>query len=227
MSGPAGIDWAGLAGSDKDIRFARENLPGLAYAADLARERACAVQAGANIGVFPLYLAQCFERVITFEPSINARDDFCDNAPGRLYPTIELHDAALGAEPGRGFLHAWRRNGKPGHSGTYHVTLDNVRAPGGALGGAEVAVETIDQLGLKSCGLIYLDIEGFEFYALQGAAATIEFCRPVIGVEINKNLDQLGIRPSEVINWIGKRRYRPAARYGSDWIFAPAEWGSK
>jgi FkbM family methyltransferase len=226
MSGPGGIDWSSLVGSAKDIRFARANLPALEYAANLARVRACAVQAGGNIGIFPLYLAQCFERVITFEPSEEALDDFRENVPVRLYPTIELHQAALGERPGRGFLHAYRRDGRPGHSGTYHVTLADALSPGDTVGGAEVALETIDQLGLERCGLIYLDIEGFELYALGGAAATVERCRPVIGVEINKNLDRMNIAPADVIGWLGERRYRPAASYGSDMIFVPAEWGN-
>lgn len=215
-----------LVGAAKDIQFARRNLPALQYAVSLARERAVCVQAGANVGVFPLFLSQCFELVHCYEPSLDALDDFYENVPSRVYrEKIIMHNAALGEHCGDGYLHRRRRNGEPGHSGTYHVTLDDVRSPGETVGGYRVEVETIDRLGLSVCGLIYLDIEGFELYALKGAAATIERCRPVIGVEINKNLDQLGLKPSEVIDWIGERRYRPVASYGSDMILAPAEWG--
>jgi FkbM family methyltransferase len=225
MTGPGGIDFSALVGDPKDIAFARKNLPALEYAANLARERGQCVQAGANVGIFPLFLAQCFATVHTFEPSISALDDYFENVPSHDQSRIVLHAAALGRAPGKAWLHTRRRNGEAGHSGTYHVTLADEKLPGETVGGHLVELATIDALGLTACGLIYLDIEGFELYALIGARATIHRCRPVIGVEINKNLDQLGIRPSAVIDWIAEQGYRPAASFGSDWIFAPAEWG--
>jgi len=41
----------------------------------------------------------------------------------------------------------------------------------------------IDELNLPSCGLIQLDIEGYEYFALLGAQNTIEKYHPVIIVE--------------------------------------------
>lgn len=225
MSGPGGIDWGELSGSPRDIKFARANLPALEHAANLARERGVCVQAGANIGIFPLFLSQCFAIVHAFEPSIDALDDYFDNVSSRDHPGIVLHNAALGREPGKGWLHRFRRNGEPGHSGTYHVTLADEKSPGEVVGGYEVKVETIDRLRLTACGLIYLDVEGFELYALKGARATIERCRPVIGVEINKNLDQLGLTPGVVVEWISGQGYKAVAAIGSDRIFVPREWG--
>lgn len=222
MTGQGGIDWSALTGSARDIKFARANLPALEYAANLARERAACVQAGANIGIFPLFLAQCFSVVHAFEPSFEALESFSENVPRDQ--NVMLHEAALGEHLAEGWLHARRRDGGPGHSGTYHVTLSDTKSPGEVLGGARIRVTTIDRLGLAACGLIYLDIEGFELYALRGARATIARCRPVIGVEINKNLDQLGIQPSEVVEWIGSQGYKPVAAIGSDRIFVPREW---
>jgi hypothetical protein len=55
----------------------------------------------------------------------------------------------------------------------------------------------IDNLNLAVCDLIHLDIEGYEYYALQGAAHTIATCRPVIVIEM---WDQLDNRFEENIN---------------------------
>ena len=41
----------------------------------------------------------------------------------------------------------------------------------------------IDELDLPSCGLIQLDVEGYEYFALLGARRTIEKYHPVIMVE--------------------------------------------
>lgn len=49
--------------------------------------------------------------------------------------------------------------------------------------GEEVPIMTIDQLSLPQCHLIKADVEGMELSVLQGAAETIQRCRPVLYVE--------------------------------------------
>lgn len=215
------IIWNDLVGPKPDIGFARANLPALQCAAGMARDYSMCVQAGANIGIFPLFLAQYFKFTHCFEPDAASLDYFYENVPSAKYRgKVLAHHAALADRSGRGFLYRTRRDGRPGHSGTHHIQMrDNGR-------GAEVALETVDGLGLASCGLIYLDIEGFELFAIYGAKDTIERCRPVIGVEINKSLEGMGIREQDVIGSIAAHRYVMAAKFGSDWIFTPAEWNA-
>lgn len=218
MSDDYGLDWPSLVGNPTDLKYARRDLAALKAAADLARIVSVAVQAGANVGVFPLYLAQRFQFVHCYEPDPTTLDDLCENVPAYLYEgKIVKHDCALGERPGRAYLRYCRRDGRPGHPGTHHVDYSH-RA------GVPVNVETIDRLGLESCGLIYLDIEGFEFAALRGAEATLEKCRPVVGIELNKNLDFMGIAASDVRAWLAARRYKPALSILSDEIFVPEEW---
>jgi hypothetical protein len=45
-------------------------------------------------------------------------------------------------------------------------------------------MQRIDDLGLDDCGLIYLDVEGYESKVIRGAVETIERCKPAIGVEV-------------------------------------------
>jgi hypothetical protein len=68
----------------------------------------------------------------------------------------------------------------------------------------KIPMLTIDSLGLDSCDLIQLDVEGFEQYAIMGANATIQKFKPVIiaerfsSVDNQKFMGQLGYVLSEV-----------------------------
>ena len=56
-----------------------------------------------------------------------------------------------------------------------------------AQAGQATALTKIDALGLDDLSLLQLDVEGFEAYALAGAAETVTRCSPVILVEDNDN----------------------------------------
>jgi hypothetical protein len=74
--------------------------------------------------------------------------------------------------------------------------------------------------------LIYLDIEGGELDALRGAQETLRRCRPVLGVEINKNLRFVGVTEDQIMGFIHDRGYRFVRDLGSDRAFVPVEWNS-
>jgi hypothetical protein len=71
--------------------------------------------------------------------------------------------------------------------------------------------------------LLYLDLEGFELFALRGAAETIQRCRPVIAVEINQNAGYYGITKEDVSSFIVSHGYRHALSIHSDQAFVPVE----
>ncbi len=62
----------------------------------VAEKRVC-VQAGGNVGVYPLALSKVFDRVITFEPDRDNLDCLIENVRD---VAIEVRWGALGAEPG-------------------------------------------------------------------------------------------------------------------------------
>lgn len=75
----------------------------------------------------------------------------------------------------------------------------------------------IDDLSLRECDLIYLDIEGYEFRALRGALATIERCHPVIVVEDKGLSERYGSARGDIEKWLGAEfGYRVAARPHKD-----------
>lgn len=69
--------------------------------------------------------------------------------------------------------------------------------------GIKVRVRSLDSLELGSCGLLKIDVEGFEPKVLRGARRTIERCRPVIYIENDRSAQQ-----QEIISLISEMKYR-------------------
>ena len=66
-----------------------------------------------------------------------------------------------------------------------------------------VRIRTIDSLDLAQCGMIKIDVEGFEPRVLRGAAETIHRCRPILYIENDRASQQ-----QEVIDLIAAADYR-------------------
>ena len=124
------------------------------------------VQAGGNCGMYPRFYKNYFKEVYTFEP--DELNYYCldENCKG---PSFHKFKGGLGNTDEMLSL----RRGKMTNVGTHQLTS----APG------DVKMYKIDDLGLKHCDLIHLDIEGYEEKALHGAVKTIEKFRPVIITE--------------------------------------------
>lgn len=150
-----GDAWAKYSKTARDMEFATHRC----------KERRLAIQAGGNIGAWPTWLAKRFKEVMTFEPEdMNYR---CLVRNMERYPNVETYNAALGNEEGRCELKLAKSLG--GH----HMTLK----PGSTV------MLTIDSFKLEHLDYIMLDIEGWEYEALQGGLDTIARCRPVIQIE--------------------------------------------
>jgi FkbM family methyltransferase len=130
----------------------------------VAKKRVC-VQAGGNVGVYPLALDLEFDFVFTFEPDADNWDCLCRNVKS---PGVIKRNAALGAELG------W--------CGVHRIDADNCGSHK-TLPGSAIPMQTIDSLNLGQCDLIWLDIEGAEADAIKGALATIEKFSPIIVLE--------------------------------------------
>lgn len=203
-------NWKSMLGSAACIKWSFRDLRNLDMALKLFSRRDVAVQAGGNLGLFAKRLAEEFTQVHSFEPSPKLHH-FCKvNAPES---NIIFHQVALGDHDGMVGLSGERRNGnRPTHEGLTHVS-----------GGGNIPMKTIDSFAFDKCDLIYLDIEGYELKALRGANDTIARCRPVIGVEINHNIDRYGDSADELRQFLYMRGYRRALMMNSDEVFVPEE----
>ena len=137
----------------------------LDHAISKCTKRRSVIQAGGHVGIWPKFLGRFFSQVYTFEPNI---DNFL--ALNRNCPEAHIFrmQAALGEErkPVDLTLH-------PQNIGGHHVNG----------GEGWIPQFRIDDLGLKDCDLIVLDVEGSELAALRGAVATLDRSSPVLHIE--------------------------------------------
>ena len=145
------------------------------------------VQAGGNCGVWPRVLASKFNRVYTAEPHPANFTALAWNTAG-LQNVIRLQ-CAFGNE--RGFVKLELADDESANCGAFFVARDG-----------HIPTLLIDDLGLQSCGLIYLDIEGYEMKALRGAEATIRTCRPAIVIEDKGLSKKYGTKKGDCEKWL-------------------------
>lgn len=163
------------------------------------------VQAGGNCGFYPKQYSELFETVYTFEPdwlnfyclTLNVISKNVVKFQACLGNSNELVDLSIKERNrGKNFV-----NGK----GIYPVVR-------------------IDDLGLTSCSAIHLDIEGYEYFALQGAVNTIKKFKPVIVLEMwdqldNRFLENANIKTTELLQSLGYIHVDTI--YESDKVFIP------
>jgi FkbM family methyltransferase len=167
------------------------------------RHRRSVIQAGGHIGIFPMELSKIFKRVYTFEPEHENFQCLVRNASA---PNVFPQRAALGAVNGGRKLTVQPRN-----TGGHQMTHE----PG------EIPMLRIDDLGLADCDLLLLDLEGYEFFALLGATATIMRSRPLIIVEQNKKSRGQGFQPGAIQLLLNSLDYRVRGTAGENIIFEP------
>lgn len=164
-----------------------------------------AIQAGGHIGTWPVMLASRFERVLTWEPEAENFACLVRNLAERGHSNVF---------PARGILGLKRRphglRKSPKSTGQHRVGQ-----------GDPVPCYRIDDLGLADVDAIFLDVEGFEVPALQGAEATIARCRPVIMAEENRRALDHGYRIGDLARLLEPWGYRKVAAVNEDLVFLP------
>ena len=159
-----------------------------------------AVQAGGNVGLWPHRLSDVFDHVRTFEPDRIAWECLRCNVPARVIISRE----ALGQ----------------------HIGLCNIkhRALGSArihiTKGREETMTTIDDQQIEHVDFLQLDVEGYEWHALQGARDTIARCKPLIQVELRGFTEKYGKTDDDVRAFLHGFGYEQvSAQSGSDYVF--------
>ena len=161
-----------------------------------------AVDIGANIGTMALPMARhvgAAGRVVAIEPQRMFHACLCANLLLNDLVNVQAIHAAAGAR-----------------SGTLDVAqIDvsktaNFGAVGIDKGGPRETVRLlrVDELGLDRCAVLKIDVEGLDWFVLQGAAETVARFRPVILMEAKQ-----GPLTRQAIRWLQDMDY------GTQWHF--------
>ena len=204
----------GFVGDPLELKWNKKDLESLKAVLSLVPNKRVAVQAGGCLGVFAKHLASCFEHVYTFEPSPSMFSTLVWNVPEE---NVIKFQAALGSrhemvDP------VCKLRGNDGktvlHCGMTHLVPNQGYVP----------TIRLDDLALPACDLIYLDVEGYELFALQGARETITKYKPVIACEINRGIEYFGISGDDLRTHIRLLGYRFHDRHRSDevWVHESA-----
>ena len=204
-------NWTKFKGSPACVKWNFRDLENLDQAIKCVRQknRQVAVQAGGNLGIFPKRLAEDFRSVYTFEPDPILFSHLKKNAPEK---NIKAFEAALGCSREPVGVACCRRDnsGRPVHEGLTHIAGPGV-----------IPQMLLDDLKLKACGLIYLDIEGYELNAFRGAEETINKFKPVLAFEVNSNIAHYDSSKVEIRDWVVAHGYRKVLRKNGDDIYVP------
>jgi len=151
-------------------------------------------------------LAERFDSVYTFEP--NPLLFKCLTANTQECLNVWSYCAALGNE--RGCVNVDHPE-KPLNMGAYYVHEGEGKTP----------TLKIDDLALENVDLIFLDIEGYELFALQGAVDTLQKWSPVVVVEWHENqFERYGYKRNAITNFLKVFGYEPRPlRNGRDQLF--------
>jgi len=136
------------------------------------------VDIGANLGLTATLLAPRASRLLAVEPNPTTADHQAFNLRLKGTAGVTIARTALGESEGDIAFQA------DAFSAGSHIANDSFNKPS-----ITVPLTTLDRLaathGFDDIGFIKLDVEGYERQVLQGAAATIARCRPVIFTEFN------------------------------------------
>lgn len=184
-------------------------LKDLEFALKYTKGRKVCIQAGGNVGVWPKRLSKIFDVVYTFEP--DPENFNCLTRNVQEHNVIKLnaglsngHEMIVVKSPCKQ---------EEFNCGAYQV-----------FAGGHVPTFKIDDLNLSDCDLIYLDIEGYELYALEGGRNTIESFRPIIALEQKKLPIMYQDDPEAASEYLIKtHRYEVVERIHRDLILAPRE----
>lgn len=172
-----------------------------------AKNRRVALDIGAHVGLWSMWLCRLFQHVVAFEPVPDHAELFQRNVPGQ---NVHLHRVALGNGAGlvdmqvpeetTGNAHVAIPSVHPGTRGVAHP--DRIRIYKG------IELRTLDSFNLAVVDFIKIDVEGFERAVLEGAKQTILRTKPVIVIEQKGNESAYGDGPNAALkllqSWGGK-----------------------
>jgi FkbM family methyltransferase len=178
-----------------------EKLERLREALRFVKDFSLAVDAGAHVGLWSRVMADCFERVVAFEPL--ERNCLLWTANMRDRENAFLYRLALMDKHCRGYLEG------EGHS--LHYVLKG--------GSGTTAIWTLDELTLP-VSFIKVDCEGADALVLKGAEKTLREHKPVVMVEsIDSFRHRYSLPPGAALAYLEGLGMERACQMGNDYVY--------
>ena len=170
-----------------------------------------AVDGGSHVGSWARYMAKRFKNVFAFEPNPETYDCLSKNTEGLL--NVVPMQAALGQQDGA--MLVTKDSRRAGNTGSYFMQP-------AALKDTQSLRSTcipLDRLQLKELDLLKLDVEGYEWYALQGAERTILTCRPTIMIERKNFPGRYYATEKDAHEYLLSLGYVARENFRNDWVY--------
>jgi FkbM family methyltransferase len=164
------------------------------------------IQAGGNCGFILSHFVKHFNAIYTFEPDPINFYCLCNNITS---PNVYKLQACLGDKQETVQTQQLIRVNRLHDIGGVHVNGDG-----------STPTIIIDNLNLKDCNLIQLDVEGYELKALKGAYNTIKKYKPVLCIELcEKWLNRYNTNSDEIFKFLNELGYSQVDEHQVDKIF--------
>lgn len=165
-------DTEGWLGKDDAHTFQSYQLREYLEAVAHVKKRRVAIDCGAHVGIMSYRMAKDFEHVHSIEPLFGEHLRYNT----REFSNITYHDWPAHSEPNV-TLHM--------RKGLHHSAGSNVIMDAGIHTADLVTSNTIDSLNLTNVDFLKIDVEGWEWFAIQGADKTIRENKPTILMEMH------------------------------------------
>lgn len=208
------------------LRYAKSNVVD-AEMAELARfvkaiggPGSCALDVGANSGLYSMVLARHVGRVLSFEPHPDCAAYMREVLP----PNCAVIEAAASDKPGTAILRV------PISRGALQTTRSTI-SPRNAFDGLDVsgteeievksgpldALVTSELREGRPITVVKIDVEGHEFPVLSGARGLLEIFRPGIYVELE---NRHGTNTADALDLLDRLDYEVVRRQGERYVAA-------
>ena len=174
-----------------------------------------AIDGGAYYGSWARYMAKQFDKVNAYEPTLSLYHCLCKNVAVGFWPTIATHCIALGSHIGNIVMGQGKLYHHPGMETIIHT---GTNLPSNS---PWAHITTVDCMGYDDLDFLKLDIEGYEYFALQGAMETLTRCHPVVMFEENvRGKLEHDVEPGSCGKLLTDLGATLVDRIGSDHIYA-------
>ena len=151
------------------------------------RRGSCAIDVGANVGLFTYAFSRNSDSVEAFEPLPECAEVLSKFA--KIRRNVRVHPIALSDDSGTATIHVPYRDATPLHG---WATL---REYSGEHTSHNVQLATLDSFGFTNVSVIKIDVEGHEMAVIRGAQETLKREKPVLLIEIEHRHHGQDIRP--------------------------------